>query len=331
MPKRLPVDAYIEGILAGNRVVLSQAITLVESRLASDRDLAAQVLEACMPHTGNAFRIGITGVPGVGKSTFIDAFGMHLAEGGKKLAVLAVDPSSSRTRGSILGDKTRMARLSRTPMAYVRPSPAGATLGGVTRATRESILLCEAYGCDVVLVETVGVGQSETAVHSMVDFFLLLMLAGAGDELQGIKKGIVEMADGMAVNKADGENREAAKRARVEYQRALHLLAAHESGWLPQVHTCSALEGEGMVEIWAMLEKFRSEMEANGWWGKKRSQQNVTWMLDTAQDLLMDRFLDSDAVRQALPGVESAVKSGQLPPSIAARNLIRLYLQGEGK
>lgn len=331
MPRRLSAEAYIEGVLSRNRMVLSRAITLVESRLDSDRILASEVLEACQAHTGKAFRIGITGVPGVGKSTFIDAFGMFLVERGLRVAVLAVDPSSSRTKGSILGDKTRMARLSKHPKAYIRPSPAGETLGGVTRATRESILLCEAYGCDVVVVETVGVGQSETAVHSMVDFFLLLMLSGAGDELQGIKKGVIEMADGMAINKADGDNLKPARRARAEYARALHLLAAQESGWVPPVHTCSALLGEGMAEIWKMLEGYREEMEANGWWRRKRSRQASHWMHDTLQNMLMDHFYESETMAEALERATVEVEKGNTPPTVAARNLIRLYLQNEKK
>lgn len=330
MPKRLSHEAYVQGVLAGDRVVLSRAITLVESRLESDGDLAAQVLEACQPHTGGAFRIGITGVPGVGKSTFIDGFGMMLVEQGMRVAVLAVDPSSSRSHGSILGDKTRMAALSHAERAYVRPSPAGETLGGVTRATRESILLCEAAGFDVVIVETVGVGQSETAVHSMVDFFLLLMLAGAGDELQGIKKGIVEMADGLAINKSDGDNVIPARKARSEYERALHLLAANENNWISKVKTCSSTTGEGLSEVWAMLEEYREAMKKSGWWDRKRSTQAVQWMHDTVRNQLLDRFYSAKGIEEEFRRTEAAVKAGEVPPTTAARSLIRLYLHGLG-
>lgn len=308
-------------------MVLSQAITLVESRLASDQDLAEQVLTGCMHQTGQAFRLGITGVPGVGKSTFIDAFGMHLLEKGRKVAVLAVDPSSQRTQGSILGDKTRMARLSLDRRAYVRPSPARETLGGVSRSTRETILLCEAAGYDTILVETVGVGQSETAVHSMVDFFLLLMLAGAGDELQGIKKGIVEMADGMVINKADGDNLLQARKAKTEYQKALHLLAPSESGWVPKVKTCSALMGEGMAEIDTMLLGYQEKMVEGGWWQAKRKKQARQWMQDTISHLLEDRFFREPAVKAKLLSYENMVMGGEIAPTTAAKALIRLYLE----
>lgn len=334
MPKRLPISSYIAGVLAGDRVVLSRAITLVESRLAADRQLAGEVLAGCQHATGKAFRLGITGVPGVGKSTFIDAFGMHLLEAGKKVAVLAVDPSSQVTRGSILGDKTRMVRLSLDKRAYIRPSPARETLGGVTRATRETILLCEAAGFDTILVETVGVGQSETAVHSMVDFFLLLMLAGAGDELQGIKKGIMEMADGIVINKSDGENQLAARKARAEYQKALHLFPLAESGWSPKVLTASGLVGEGMSEILGMLASFQLEMEANGFLQRNRSRQAVQWMHDTIRFQLGEAFFAAPLVAARLETIEQEVGAGKVPPTLAASRLIDLYLhrpaQGSG-
>ena len=239
MQKRLTPDQYQQGILSGNRLVLSRAITLAESTLPADQELARQVLEAVLPHTGKSVRVGITGVPGVGKSTFIEAFGQHFTTQGRKLAVLAIDPTSQRSKGSILGDKTRMEQLSVNPKAYIRPSPAGQSLGGVTNATRQAMLLCEAAGFDTIFIETVGVGQSETAVHSMTDFFLLLMLAGAGDELQGIKRGIMEMADALVITKADGENMRKATAAKAEYQSALHLFPAAESNWSPKVLTCS--------------------------------------------------------------------------------------------
>ncbi|MEM7036145.1 MAG: methylmalonyl Co-A mutase-associated GTPase MeaB, partial [Bacteroidota bacterium] len=265
MPRRLSAQAYIQGILDGHRPTLSRAITVIESTLESDRALAREILEGCQPHAGGSFRLGITGVPGVGKSTFIEAFGMHVLEKGHQVAVLAVDPSSQRTHGSILGDKTRMEQLSRAPGAYIRPSPARGSLGGVARSTRETILLCEAAGFDFLIVETVGVGQSEIAVHGMVDFFLLLMLAGAGDELQGIKKGIMEMADSIVINKADGENKLRAKEARGEYQKALHLFPRSKTGWQPKVMTCSALEENGIPEVLELLLRYQEEMKAGGW------------------------------------------------------------------
>jgi LAO/AO transport system kinase len=306
---------------------LSRAITLVESSLKEDEQLAADVLTRLQPHTGASFRLGITGVPGVGKSTFIDSFGMALVESGRRVAVLAVDPSSQLTHGSILGDKTRMERLSRHALAYIRPSPARGSLGGVARATREAILLCEAAGFDVVIVETVGVGQSETAVHSMVDFFLLLMLAGAGDELQGIKKGIMEMADGIVINKADGDNLLKAKQARAEYEKALHLFPLPENGWSTPVLTCSALQGEGMSTILEMLERFRKEGADAGWMLEARRQQARIWMHETTAYLLEHGFKDHPAVKEALPEMEKSVMEGKVPPTVAASRLVHLYLQ----
>ena len=251
MVKRFPLDEYVQGIVSGDRVMLSRSITLAESSLPSDQELARQVIDQILPYTGNSVRVGITGAPGVGKSTFIETFGtMVIDTHGRKLAVLAVDPTSQRSGGSILGDKTRMESLSLHPQAYIRPSPAGKSLGGVTRSTREAILLCEAAGFNLIFVETVGVGQSETAVHTMVDFFLLLLLAGAGDELQGIKRGIMEMADAIAITKADGDNRNRAKLAQAEYRAALHLFPPSSSGWRPAVQICSALEKTGIKELW---------------------------------------------------------------------------------
>lgn len=327
MSRRLSPAEYIEGVLGGDRGILSRAITLVESSLGSDRELGAVVLEALQKHSGQGFRLGITGVPGVGKSTFTDRFGMELVERGRKVAVLAVDPSSQITQGSILGDKTRMDRLSREPRAYIRPSPARGSLGGVARATREAILLCEAAGYDFIIVETVGVGQSEVAVHSMVDFFLLLMLAGAGDELQGIKKGIMEMADGVVINKADGENLAKARVARAEYEKALHLFPRSESGWETPVLTCSAVEGTGVGEIVEMLDRYRAEMGAGGWLGQKRRKQSLAWMHETIRYLLELGFMEDAGVRLALVELENQVQAGQMPPTVAASKLIALYLQ----
>lgn len=323
--RRLSAEEYAAGILAGDRAVLSRAITLVESSLEGDRLLAAELLNSILPHTGKTRRIGITGVPGVGKSTFIDAFGTMLTGRGLKVAVLAVDPSSQRTGGSILGDKTRMDRLSRDPLAYVRPSPARGSLGGVTRKTREAMLLCEAAGFEVIVIETVGVGQSETAVHGMVDFFLLLMLSGAGDELQGIKKGIVEMADGISINKADGDNVKPARRARVEYESALKLFPPSGSGWVPQVLTCSALTSAGIPELWEMVETYYSLTEGNGWLNKKRQRQALTWLHDTIRHLLEARFFEDVRSKVALARMETEVLEGRIAPSVAGRELVRAF------
>jgi LAO/AO transport system kinase len=312
-------------------MVLSRAITLVESTLASDVALAAEVLAGCQPFAGRGFRLGITGVPGVGKSTFIDEFGMHLTRNGHTLAVLAIDPSSGVSHGSILGDKTRMDRLSRDPKAFIRPSPARGSLGGVARATREAMLLCEAAGHDFIIVETVGVGQSEVAVHGMVDFFLLLMLAGAGDELQGIKKGIMEMADGIVINKADGDNLLPARRARAEFESALHLFPMPESGWQPRVKTCSALNGEGMDEVASMVSEYNAFATATGYLASKRMRQAKQWMHETIGYLLLDSFRADENVRSAMVGVEKEVEEGKIPPTVAAARLIALYLSAHRK
>ncbi|TAL81533.1 MAG: methylmalonyl Co-A mutase-associated GTPase MeaB, partial [Bacteroidetes bacterium] len=254
--KKYTTEEYFEGIISGNRTILSQAITLIESSLPEHYETAQSIIEKCLPHSSKSIRIGITGVPGAGKSTFIETFGLHIISGGRKLAVLTIDPSSEHTKGSILGDKTRMEQLSTHKDAFIRPSPASGTLGGVARKTRETIILCEAAGFDTILVETVGVGQSETAVHSMVDLFLLLMLAGAGDELQGIKRGIMEMADLIAITKADGSNKPAADKARQSFQNALYLFPAKSSGWKPQVLTCSALQNNGIAELWEIIMEY---------------------------------------------------------------------------
>ncbi|WP_266204226.1 methylmalonyl Co-A mutase-associated GTPase MeaB [Pontibacter kalidii] len=325
MAKRFSSQKYVEGILAGDRVMLSRAITLVESRLASDLELAQEVISQVLPHAGNSIRIGITGVPGVGKSTFIEAFGNYLIkEQGKKLAVLAIDPTSQRSGGSILGDKTRMDSLSINPQAFIRPSPAGKSLGGVSRSTRESILLCEAAGFDAIFVETVGVGQSETAVHAMVDFFLLLMLAGAGDELQGIKRGIMEMADAIAITKADGENVSKAKGARAEYQSALHLYPVAASGWMPKVSTCSALQNTGLDTIWKTIVEYLALTKGNGFFEKKRHDQNLQWMYEAIRQGLEDNFYAHGQVKQLLPGIAEEVKAGRKSAFAAAAELLRL-------
>lgn len=322
--RRLSAKEYINGIREGNRVILSRAITLMESAKKEDLSVAEEILSEVLPETGKSIRIGITGVPGVGKSTFIEAFGSYITSQGKKLAVLTVDPSSQLTKGSILGDKTRMDELSRNPNAFIRPSAAGSTLGGVTNKTREVILLCEAAGYDIILVETVGVGQSETQVKGMVDFFLLLMLAGAGDELQGIKKGIMEMADGIAINKADGDNLAASKIAKMDYQNALHLFPASISGWIPEVKTCSALKGSGIEEIWFMIEQQHRHSVGNGFFESNRKNQQVEWVHEHIGQLLKQEFYQSKKVNEALPSLLKKVASGDLPALNAANELIDL-------
>ncbi|MBK9012942.1 MAG: methylmalonyl Co-A mutase-associated GTPase MeaB [Saprospiraceae bacterium] len=317
---------YVEGILRGDRVVLGRAITLVESSRPEHRELAQQVLEKCLPHTGKSFRLGITGPPGVGKSSFIEAFGSLLVrEHGHKLAVLAIDPSSQVSGGSILGDKTRMERLSAEPNAFIRPSPAGNSLGGVTNCTHESMLLCEAAGFDTIFIETVGVGQSETAVAGMVDFFLLLLLPGAGDELQGIKRGIVEMADLIAVNKADGDRIELAKSARQDYAQALHLFPEKESGWQPKAVTCSALTGEGLSEIWQLLLGYQSLTSGNGWFEENRKKQLATWFASQLEQFAHRFFFEDPAVKSNMEAARQAVLEGKQTPTQAAESLIDLF------
>ncbi|MES2733063.1 MAG: methylmalonyl Co-A mutase-associated GTPase MeaB [Bacteroidota bacterium] len=325
--KRLTATAYTQGILAGDRITLSRAITLVESYLPTDQALAQEVMAAILPYTGQSVRVGITGVPGVGKSTFIETFGQHLTSLPKKMAVLTIDPSSQRSKGSILGDKTRMETLSHDPLAYIRPSPAGTSLGGVTRKTREAMLLCEAAGFEIILIETVGVGQSETAVRGMVDFFLLLMLAGAGDELQGIKKGIMEMADAIAITKADGSNMQRAKLAQGEYQHALHLFPPAESGWYPSVVTCSALENTGLADIWQLVERHHARMQQNGFFVTNRQQQQLQWMHETAQQLLQEHFYNHTDVKAVLAQISADVQAGKVPATNAAFQLLQLYRQ----
>lgn len=325
MAKRLTPAQYVEGIITGSRVVLSQAITLVESLLPTDQALAQQVLDQILPHTGRSVRIGITGVPGVGKSTFIEALGLLLVNDlGKQLAVLAVDPSSQRSGGSILGDKTRMSQLAAHPRAYIRPSPAGRSLGGVTRSTREALLLCEAAGHDVIFIETVGVGQSETAVHGMVDFFLLLMLAGAGDELQGIKKGIMEMADAVTITKADGNNELAARRARAEYQNALHLFPPAESGWNPVVTISSAVSGAGVPEVWAAVQRYVQQTQASGYFPRRRQEQNLHWLHEAIRQGLEEQFYARPEVQAALAELRGQVKAGRKSAFGAAGELLGL-------
>lgn len=322
---RLTPDAYVTGILDGNRAVLSRAITLVESTLPADRRLADQVIELCLPHSGKALRIGITGVPGVGKSTFIDAFGSYLTATGNKVAVLAVDPSSSLTRGSILGDKTRMTRLSVDRNAYIRPSPSSGTLGGVAAKTREIILLCEAAGFDHLIVETVGVGQSETLVHGMVDFFLLLMLAGAGDELQGIKRGIMELCDALVINKADGDNLLKAKQAAGEYKNALHLFPPPESGWIPRIATCSAINDEGIAQVYEIISSYQNHTVINGYFQNKRNEQLLMWMEDAIREGLQMALTSSDAFTRMHQELKVKVLQHEMTPQKAASLVLKEF------
>lgn len=300
----LPPDDYVRGILDGDRVLLSRAITLIESSLRSHYELAQQIIEGCIPHSGNSIRIGITGVPGVGKSTFIEALGNHLTNDGQSIAVLAVDPSSSISGGSILGDKTRMEQLAVDENAFVRPSPSAGSLGGVARKTREIIILCEAAGYNVILVETVGVGQSETAVHSMVDFFLLLMLAGAGDELQGIKRGIIEMCDGMVINKSDGDNVNKAKAARVQYENALHLFPPPAGGWKPKVLTCSSINKTGIPEVWQMIRDYEILMKNKGLFQVRRDKQRIERLHETIAETLKSQFYNDPDIAAKITEVE---------------------------
>ncbi len=321
----LQPEEYFNGIAEGNIIMLSKAITLVESANPNHHEIAQQVIEKCLPLSGKSLRIGITGVPGVGKSTFIEALGKELTSTGHKLAVLAIDPSSSRTRGSILGDKTRMEELSTDKNAFIRPSPSAGSLGGVARKTRESIILCEAAGFDVIFVETVGVGQSEVAVHSMVDFFLLLMLAGAGDELQGIKRGIMEMADAIFINKADGDNLIKATQAKTEYKNALHLFPASESGWTPQVGTCSAQTREGITNVWETIKQYEVFTKSNGYFLQKRQNQKQMIMFDTINEKLKGDFYQDDAVKAAITNIQQDLVGDKISSYVAAQKLIGVY------
>ncbi|MCK9401405.1 MAG: methylmalonyl Co-A mutase-associated GTPase MeaB [Bacteroidales bacterium] len=326
-PKELEVREYLEGIRAGNRSLLSKAITLVESSLPRHQELAQQIIGACVPFSGKSVRVGITGVPGVGKSTFIESLGKFLTAQGNRIAVLAIDPSSQRTKGSILGDKTRMEDLANDPNAFIRPSSSKGTLGGVARNTRESIILCEAAGFNIIFVETVGVGQSETAVHSMVDFFLLLMLAGAGDELQGIKRGIMEMADAIVINKADGDNIRKAELAAMEYKNALHLFPPSPSGWTPLVLTASSTDGNGIPETWKMILDYQAIARASGYFEQRRREQSLQAFTDTVEEVIRQQFYQHARVTKQLPQLRQEVLSGKISPYTAAQMLIGKYLK----
>lgn len=321
----LTAEAYISGVVSGDRAKLARAITLIESRNPEHQSLAQEMLVSLLPKTGNSLRIGVSGLPGAGKSTFIDTFGTMLTAEGHKVAVLAVDPTSSRTGGSILGDKTRMARLAVDPNAFIRPSPTGGTLGGVARATREAILVSEAAGFDVILVETVGVGQSEITVSEMVDFFLVLMIAGGGDELQGIKKGVLEIADMIAITKADGDNKKRAAVTASDYQHALRIITPSTPDWTPPVVSISAQENTGLDALWDKIELYRRTMHDNGGWDEKRRKQQIRWMWSMVDDRLMTKLKADSKVKALVPELEKAVSNGALTPALAVDKLLSAF------
>lgn len=323
--KKMSVEEYVEGVKKGDRMILAKAITLIESNAPRDFDKAQRVLQALLPRTGHSLRIGITGVPGAGKSTFIEAFGQLLCWQGYKVAVLAVDPTSSITGGSILGDKTRMQKLSREPNCFIRPSPSGGTLGGVARKSRETMMLCEAAGCDVILVETVGVGQSETTVRSMVDFFMLVVLTGAGDDLQGIKKGIMELADAIVVNKADGDNLERAKVTQGEYERMVEFIRPATEGWKTHAYRCSALKKTGLLELWAVMREFEKVTKQSGAFENRRQRQIIAWVKTMIDEHLHNLFYEDPVIKGRLPEVRAAVLAGVVSPSQAVAELIKTF------
>lgn len=323
--KKMSVEEYVEGVKKGDRMILAKAITLIESNAPRDFDKAQRVLQALLPRTGHSLRIGITGVPGAGKSTFIEAFGQLLCRQGYKVAVLAVDPTSSITGGSILGDKTRMQKLSREPNCFIRPSPSGGTLGVVARKSRETMMLCEAAGCDVILVETVGVGQSETTVRSMVDFFMLVVLTGAGDDLQGIKKGIMELADAIVVNKADGDNLERAKVTQGEYERMVEFIRPATEGWKTHAYRCSALKKTGLLELWAVMREFEKVTKQSGAFENRRQRQIIAWVKTMIDEHLHNLFYEDPVIKGRLPEVRAAVLAGVVSPSQAVAELIKTF------
>ena len=319
---RLSPEEYIDGVLKGDRVILSRAITVIESNLTSDKKLAKDIIQAILPRSGNSIRVGITGVPGVGKSTFIEVFGNYLIGLGHKVAILSIDPSSQRTKGSILGDKTRMEKLANLDNAYIRPSASGETLGGVANKTGETMLLCEAAGYDIILIETVGVGQSETAVHGMTDFFLLLMLSGAGDELQGIKKGIMEMADMVVINKADGDNIRKSEMAKRQYENALHIFPQSESGWTPVVSTASSIKNIGIDIVWDKITEYKKMVTKNGYFNKNRDRQQIQWMYNNIKEELKRLFYNSENIINHLKILEKDIIDSKISPVKAAEKVI---------
>lgn len=321
----LTTNDYVEGILSGNRMILARAISLIESNASIHQEQAREVLKQLLPYAGKSIRVGITGVPGAGKSSTIETLGHNLCEQGNKVAILAIDPSSTITKGSVLGDKTRMEKVANHQNAFVRPSPSGGTLGGVTRKTRETILLCEAFGFDTILIETVGVGQSETTVRSMVDFFLLVLVSGAGDELQGIKKGVVELADAIAINKADGDNEMSAKLSRQEYSKALHYLTPVSEGWRPDAYCISALTGKGIKELWEVIKEFEFQMKKSGVFDRRRSHQRLDWVRAMVEREILNRFYSSNAVEKLFPQIEEKILKGEMIASEAAEKLLALF------
>ncbi|MEH7403091.1 MULTISPECIES: methylmalonyl Co-A mutase-associated GTPase MeaB [Bacillaceae] len=323
--KKLSEDDYVNGVLEGNRTILAQTITLIESNSSAHMNSAQNVLTRLLPHSGRSIRIGITGVPGAGKSSLIESFGTYLCEQGHKVAVLTIDPSSTITKGSILGDKTRMDSLSKNPNAFIRPSASGGSLGGIARKTRESMLVCEAAGYDVILIETVGVGQSEVQVRSMVDFFLLVMLTGAGDELQGIKKGIMELADSIVINKADGQNKLKANAAKAEFNRILHLLQPSTPGWSSKAYTASALLGEGIEEIWNEINAFKDLTTESGYFSLRRQKQMIDWMYNMVFEQLKLSFMNHESVKLNLKTIESSIVNGELTATSAANYLLSIF------
>ena len=323
--RKLDLKDYVNGVLKNDRTILARTITLIESNSAIHNETAQKVLKELLPSTGKSLRIGITGFPGAGKSSFIETFGLYLINLGYKVAVLAIDPSSTITKGSILGDKTRMEKLSREKNSFIRPSPSSGTLGGVARKTRETMLVCEAAGYDVILVETVGVGQSETTVRSMVDFFLLIMIAGAGDELQGIKKGVIELADAILINKADGDNKAKALLAKSEFGMALHYLIPATKGWKTSADVCSALTGEGIQEFWANVQKFKEATVSSGVFAERRNQQNIDWMLKMIDEKLLADFYNDKIIKNELVKVTEKVLNGSLLPTQASELLLKLF------
>lgn len=325
--REINVNQLVDEILGGNKTSLSSAITLIESVHPKHREPAEQIIEKCLPYSGKSIRVGITGVPGVGKSTFIETMGIYLTKLGHQLAVLAIDPSSQQSGGSILGDKTRMELLSANPQAFIRPSPSGTTLGGVARKTRETVILCEAAGFDIIFIETVGVGQSETTVHSMVDFFLLLMLSGAGDELQGIKRGIMEMADTIIINKADGDNIKKAELARREYKNALHLFPPTESEWYPKVLLTSSVKNTGIDEVWKTINEYIEHTKANNYWDLNRNRQAKYRMHETILDSLKSGFYQNEKLKEQIKMYEKIVQEGKMSPFLAAKQLLSNYYE----
>ncbi|MFP4529115.1 MAG: methylmalonyl Co-A mutase-associated GTPase MeaB [Candidatus Kapaibacterium sp.] len=323
---KLEIEDYVRGVLDHNRMILGRAITLAESNSRRHQDMAQELLKRLLPHTGNSVRIGITGPPGAGKSTLIESLGVFLCGLGYKVAVLAIDPSSSVSRGSILGDKTRMERLTQLDNSFIRPSPSGGTLGGVARKTRESMLICEAAGYDILLIETIGVGQSEVTVRSMVDYFMLVLLPGSGDELQGIKKGVVELADALVVNKADGDAKNRARITQMDYQKALNLLQSPTEGWTPQVFTASAVRERGIADIWQNIVEFRDYTQERSIFESRRKNQMLEWMESLIGESLRQMFYENEYINEALPEFREKVASGELPPTLAVERLMRKFL-----